>query len=336
MERIEARKANEKTRAISSSTGVAVRKVNKPAPRQKAEKPVPAVTAEEKKAADQDLSADELAFLEFLSQHPGMFVTRVYKALQLSGYKGDRLKKELIEKGLVSQEETREGRKGRLAKVLTVTDKAASILRNSPPSGKGGDFHKQLQSMIKEQAELYGWKAKIEERIRKSLESVDVGLQKDDVRVAVEISSTSGPLQEIGNIRKCLEAGYDYVLSVCPDEESLSLLKREARKRFILKERERVRFSLPSQVKTFLSSLTPSGIVSENPIVSAQISEQKELLGTREASEFLGISRNTLYEWIAQRKVPHLKVGRLVKFRKEDLESWLRQRTQAEDKRDFV
>ena len=31
--------------------------------------------------------------------------------------------------------------------------------------GKGGDFHKQLQLMLKEQAELYGWKANIEERI---------------------------------------------------------------------------------------------------------------------------------------------------------------------------
>ena len=47
-------------------------------------------------------------------------------------------------------------------------------------------------------------------------------MNKDDMRVAVEISSTTRPEQEIGNIRKCLEAGYDYVLSVCADEQGLA------------------------------------------------------------------------------------------------------------------
>ena len=44
-----------------------------------------------------------------------------------------------------------------------------------------------IDDMIKEQAEVFGWKANIEERIPYSLESVDVGLRKDDLRVAVEI-----------------------------------------------------------------------------------------------------------------------------------------------------
>jgi len=296
----------------------------------------PAVTArkaEKKRAAEEELSADEMTFLEFVSLHPGMFVTATYKALGLSGYKGDKLKKGLIEKGLLTQEETREGRKGRLAKVLGVTVKGASVLRTSPGPGKGGDIHKQIQFMVKEQAELYGWKARVEERIRGSLETVDVGLCKDDVRVAVEISSTTGPEQEIENIRKCLSTGYDYVLSVCPDAQHLSLLKREVRKRLVANERDRVRFFLPSKVKRFLSGAVSPAIVSEKPIVSDQIPRQKELLGTKEAAELLGISRHTLYEWIVRRKIPHLKVGRLVKFRREDLESWLKERTQAADKK---
>jgi general stress protein 26 len=88
-------------------------------------------------------------------------------------------------------------------------------------------------------------KANIEEKIRKSLETVDVGLVKDDMRVAVEISSTSKAQQEVANIRKCLEAGYDYVLSVSADEPGLAVLKREARKHFVAGERDRVRFYLP-------------------------------------------------------------------------------------------
>ena len=199
------------------------------------------------------------------------------------------LKESLIEKGLLEQKETREGDKGRLAKVLTLTNKGEALLKKSAPAGKGGDEHKQLQLMIKEEAELFGWKAVIEERIGKSLETVDVGLKKDDVRVAVEISSTSKPEYEVSNIRKCLEAGYDYVVSVCSDEERLSLLKTEVKKSFSFKERERIRFYLPSRLKDFLNSIDPAeNIVSENAIVSGRIPKQKQLMDTDRNSRVSG------------------------------------------------
>lgn len=282
-----------------------------------------------------DLTPEEMFLLDFISKNPNTFVTNIYKALNLSGYKGDRLKENLLEKELIVQEETREGRGGRLAKVLLLTVKGASLLKKTPVPGKGGDMHKHLQMTIKEQTELFGWKAVIEERIPKSLESVDVGLKKDDLRVAIEICHTTKANQEMQNIRKCLEAGYDYVVSVCSDDNSLSQLKTEAKKSFTFKERERIRFSNSSHVKDVLNRIS-SSIVSEKGIVSEQISKQKQLMNTNEASEFLGISKNTLYEWIVQKKVPHVKVGRLVKFRRENLEEWLKRRTQEEDKRDYI
>jgi excisionase family DNA binding protein len=282
-----------------------------------------------------ELSLEERGFLEFISKHPGMFVTKIYKVLELSGYKGDKLKESLIEKGLISQKETRQGAKGRLAKILSLTDKGAIVLKKLSLVGKGGDLHRHLQLMLKEQAELFGWKVTIEERIPRSLESVDLGLRKDETRVAIEISTTPKPEQEIQNLRKCLEGGYDYVISVCPDEAQISLIKREAKKVFTSRERERIRFCLPEQVKRILQDISPLGIVSKKGIVSEKISKKKQLLDTKEASEFLGISKNTLYEWVLQRKIPYLKVGRLVKFRQEDLEAWLKKRTQ-EERRDLI
>jgi excisionase family DNA binding protein len=284
-----------------------------------------------------DLTPEEMFLLDFISKNPNTFVTNIYKALNLSGYKGDRLKENLLEKELIVQEETREGRGGRLAKVLLLTVKGATLLKKTPVPGKGGDMHKHLQMTIKEQAELFDWKAVIEERIPKSLESVDVGLSRDDVRVAIEICQTTKTDQEMQNIRKCLEAGYDYVISVCSDDKSLNLIKTEAKKNFTVIERARIRFSMPGNMKGVLDRISAgAGIVSEKGIVSGQISKQKHLMDTNEASEFLGISKNTLYEWIVQKKVPHVKVGRLVKFKKDDLEEWLRKRTQEEDKREFL
>jgi len=76
-------------------------------------------------------------------------------------------------------------------------------------------------------------------------------------------------------------------------------------------------------------------MVGKKGIISGQIKKEKQLLDTNEASEFLGIKKNTLYEWVIQRKIPHIKVGRLVKFKQEDLEAWLKKTTQEEEK-DFV
>ena len=97
-----------------------------------------------------------------------------------------------------------------------------------------------------------------------------------------------------------------------------------------VRDRERIRFSAPAQVKEYLKGIASTGIVSENGIVSGQIKKEKQLLDTNDASEFLGIRKNTLYEWVIQKKIPHIKVGKLLKFKKEDLDAWLKKRTQEE------
>ncbi len=93
---------------------------------------------------------------------------------------------------------------------------------------------------------------------------------------------------------------------------------------------------LTLQLGQFLGirSVSSAGIVSKNRNVSEKISKQKQLLDMNEASEFLGISKNTLYECVIQKKVPFVKIGRLTKFKKEALDAWLEQRTH-EEKRDI-
>ena len=163
-----------------------------------------------------------------------------------------------------------------------------------------------------------------------------VGLEKGELEVAIEISSTSKADYEIQNIRKCLDTGYDYVICVSTEEERLSLLKANARKSFKIQERERIKFSFPFQLKNFLVGNALAGIVSETAIVSKEIPGQKQLLDTKEAAEFLGISKNTLYEWVIQEKVPYIKVGRLTKFKKETLEEWLKRQSHEEDKKGYI
>ena len=37
----------------------------------------------------------------------------------------------------------------------------------------------------------------------------------------------------------------------------------------------------------------------------------------------LGVSKNTLYDWCAVKKIPHIKLGKFLRFKSADIESWL-------------
>ena len=47
------------------------------------------------------------------------------------------------------------------------------------------------------------------------------------------------------------------------------------------------------------------------------------LIDITAVSQRLGISVNTVYSWVNQRKIPYVKVGRLVRFDVIDIEKWL-------------
>jgi len=41
---------------------------------------------------------------------------------------------------------------------------------------------------------------------------------------------------------------------------------------------------------------------------------EKRYLGIEELSQYLGLTKGTLYDWTCQRRIPYLKVGKLLKF----------------------
>lgn len=51
------------------------------------------------------------------------------------------------------------------------------------------------------------------------------------------------------------------------------------------------------------------------------------LMNIQQAAEYLGLSVGTMYQWRSQHKVPYIKVGHKVKFKKGQLDQWLAERT---------
>ena len=50
---------------------------------------------------------------------------------------------------------------------------------------------------------------------------------------------------------------------------------------------------------------------------------EKRLLNITEAAKYMGLSKNTLYSWVCQRKIPFVKCGRLTKFDIRDMDKWI-------------
>ncbi len=55
----------------------------------------------------------------------------------------------------------------------------------------------------------------------------------------------------------------------------------------------------------------------------------QKLLTPEEVAEYLGVKVSTIYQWTYQEFIPHVKVGRFVRFRLHAIEKWVEQRSIA-------
>jgi excisionase family DNA binding protein len=53
----------------------------------------------------------------------------------------------------------------------------------------------------------------------------------------------------------------------------------------------------------------------------------QRLVSIKEAAVYTGLSPHTIYTMVSQRRIPFVKVGRLVKFDLELLDKWIKQQT---------
>jgi excisionase family DNA binding protein len=53
---------------------------------------------------------------------------------------------------------------------------------------------------------------------------------------------------------------------------------------------------------------------------------EKRLFNIDELSTYLAVPRGTIYNWISQKKLPYVKIGRRVKFDKEDIDKMINEK----------
>jgi len=53
---------------------------------------------------------------------------------------------------------------------------------------------------------------------------------------------------------------------------------------------------------------------------------EDRLLTIRELAEYLRVNPFTVYRWVAQKRIPHLRVGGTLRFRLDDIDEFMRER----------
>lgn len=124
----------------------------------------------------------------------------------------------------------------------------------APQLGRGGPEHKYLQELVKRWAESKGFRAVVEEEIPGG--RVDVALEQDGWRIACEISVTTTPEQELGNIEKCLGAGFDHVALISTKKGHLGKIQNRVLAVLPASTHERLSFLTPEELFSFLEGRT--------------------------------------------------------------------------------
>ncbi len=63
------------------------------------------------------------------------------------------------------------------------------------------------------------------------------------------------------------------------------------------------------------------------------MAETREVMDIHEASQYLGVSRETLYKYVWEERIPAFKLGNRWKFKKTVLDRWMEKQSTEHDRR---
>ena len=60
------------------------------------------------------------------------------------------------------------------------------------------------------------------------------------------------------------------------------------------------------------------------------MADSREVMNIRQASQYLGVSPDTLYKYVSEERIPAFKLGNRWRFKKTLLDAWMEQRSSSE------
>ncbi len=59
--------------------------------------------------------------------------------------------------------------------------------------------------------------------------------------------------------------------------------------------------------------------------------DSREVMNIRQASQYLGVSADTLYKYVGEQKIPAFKLGNRWRFKKSRLDQWMEEKSSQLD-----
>jgi Type IV secretion-system coupling protein DNA-binding domain len=149
----------------------------------------------------------------------------------------------------------------------------ASKNRSSEPTipavfpGRGGAQHKYLQQLIKRMAEAQGYRATVEKEELGGIGKIDVSIEREEKKIACEISVTSTGEQELANVQKCIAAGYRSIVVLSVDRKLSGRLAAYISERVEADIWESLSFLLPDEFPQYLEKLKANEVLPESGTV---------------------------------------------------------------------
>ncbi len=119
---------------------------------------------------------------------------------------------------------------------------------------KDPQAHRYLQLLVKRMAESSGFLATIEKKVFGGAGRIDVSLESETEKIAVEVSVTNEADYEVQNIRKCLTAGYAPVALIASDRRHLDKIGRKAEAELSPEDFGKIRFFSPEEFHAWLET----------------------------------------------------------------------------------
>lgn len=149
--------------------------------------------------------------------------------------------------------------------------RAKPISSTTTTPGRGGPQHKYLQQLIRRFGEDKGYQGTIEKEVLEGTGCVDVALEKDGRSIACEICVGSTPEHELGNVRKCLAAGFTEIVVISTERANLRKVKKLVEESINERDRNRVWFMLPDELLAFLESQQPQSPDQEETVLGYKV-----------------------------------------------------------------
>lgn len=137
--------------------------------------------------------------------------------------------------------------------------------------------HRYLQTLIKKMAEQHGYRSVIEKPTPAG-GRVDVALEREGKKIAVEISVTTGGVQELHNVEKCLKGGYVTIIVCSPERRNLETIRRLVTEKLQQTDLDKVKFLEPEELFLFLDQQTAREISIEKRIKGYRVKVQYQVV----------------------------------------------------------